>query len=206
MAVISYRKRALILITGAALLMAVCIFSLPDLMIPDSDKLHRVDAIFHLSVETRSKADDYVLDLFQQEYAEQVVCLSSQISHELYPSDFARLNLITRGIPEERINSLHLAIYECPVELVDFLARYCLDHKWDSILIVTSPEGNRRGRQLMRDDFKQRGIELNFTHAPEDELELRRDWWRTHWKIQRLIGAVSDLLLDIYFGDCRQDS
>jgi hypothetical protein len=195
------RILAVLLCTMVMLVMAVA--TLPYFMIPGSETLQRVDGLLHLSVGTRSKADDYVLQLFQQGYSEQIVCLSSQISHDLFPSDYTRINLINRGIPPERISSIHLPIYECPVEVVDFLARYCLDRQWDSVLVVTSPEGNSRGRRLMREDFKKRGISLYFSHAPEDELELRREWWRTHWKIQRLIGAVSDLLLDIYFGDCR---
>ena len=179
------------------------IVSIPDLMIPGSDPPQRVDALLHLSVGTKSKADDYVLQLFLDGSAERIVCLSSQISHDLFPSDYAQINLINRGIPADRIDSLHLPIFECPVEVVDYLAQYCHQRQWRTVLVVTNPEGNRRGRRLMRDEFLKQGIELYFAHSPADEHELRTDWWRTHWKIQRLIGAASDLLLDIYFGDCR---
>ena len=177
--------------------------SIPNLMIPGSDPLRQVDGLLHLSVGTKSKADDYVVQIYNNGYTENIVCISSQISHDLFPSDYTLINLKNRGIPSDRIESLHLPIFECPVEVIDYLAQYCQKRHWRSVLVVTSPEGNRRGRRLMSDEFRKRGVDLYFTHSPEDERELRTDWWRTHWKIQRLIGSASDLLLDIYFGDCR---
>lgn len=203
---IATRRLMLTAMVIVVLLLISAVVSLPHLMIPGSDRLQPVDGLLHLSVGTKSRADEYVLKLFQDGYSEQVVCLSSQISHNLFPADFTRINLINQGIPADKISSLHLPIYECPVEVVDFLVQYCLERRWDAVIVVTSPEGNSRGRRLMRDEFRQRGITLYFTHAPQDELELRTDWWRTHWKIQRLIGAISDLLLDLYFGDCRVTS
>lgn len=196
-------RRGLPVLLGLLLLLVPGAASLPWLVIQRADPLERADGLLHLSVGAKSKADDYVVELYQRGLAPQVVCLSSQISYDLFPGDFTRQNLIERGLAATDISSVHLPILECPAAVIDLLAEMCVARGWKSVIMVTSPEGNRRGRQLVRAEFARRGIKLIQTHSPTDEAELRTDWWRTHWKIQRMIGSVMDAALDLYFGDCR---
>ncbi len=197
-------SRRIICLTALLVLVPVgLIFSLPALMIQRPDRLERADGLLHISVGAKSKADDYVIQLFEEGFTPRIVCLSSQISYDLFPGDYTRRNLIERGVPEGAVSSLHLPILECPAAVIDLLADYCQSQGWKSVIMVTSPEGNRRGRQMVHDEFARRGLRLIQTHSPADEAELRSGWWRTHWKIQRLVGAVMDTLLDRYFGDCR---
>jgi len=179
-------------------------FAIPAIIIRRPDPPQAVAAILHTAVGARSTADDYVISLYRQGYSERIVCVSSQISHELFPADFTKRNLIERGIPETAVTSLHLPIMECPAMTMDYIADFCQREGWKSVMIVSSPEGNPRAGAAMRLEFQRRGIGLIMTHSPEDAAALQSRWWLTHWKIQRVIGAIMETVLDTIYGDCRQ--
>jgi hypothetical protein len=179
-------------------------FAIPAIIIRRPDPPQAVAAILHTAVGARSTADDYVISLYRQGYSKRIVCVSSQISHELFPADFTKRNLIERGIPETAVTSLHLPIMECPAMTMDYIADFCQREGWKSVMIVSSPEGNPRAGAAMRLEFQRRGIGLIRTHSPEDAAALQSRWWLTHWKIQRVIGAIMETVLDTIYGDCRQ--
>lgn len=191
---------ALLLIIAATAIF----FAIPAIVIRRPDPPQAVAAILHTAVGARSTADDYVITLYREGYSTRIVCVSSQISHELFPADFTKLNLIGRGIPETAVTSLHLPIMECPAMTLDYIADFCQREGWKSVMIVSSPEGNPRAGAAMRLEFQRRGIGLIMTHSPEDAAALQSRWWLTHWKIQRVIGAITETVLDTIYGDCRQ--
>ena len=87
---------------------------------------------------------------------------------------------------------------------MQFIAEYCQRKGWKSVMIVSSPEGNPRAGSQARLEFQRLGVGLILTHSPDDAAVLRSRWWMTHWKIQRMVGAIMETVLDMIYGDCRQ--
>lgn len=178
-------------------------FSLPWLLISPADEPRSSDIILYTAIDARSKADDYVVELYRQGYGKKIVCASSQISWEVYPSDFTRANLIAKGIPEEAVVSVHGPITDCEAQAARYLGDYGRSQGWKRVLLVGNPGGSRFGRRLVRREFGARGIEAVMVYAPADERELRDGWWRTHWKVQRLVGAAMETTMDLVYAECR---
>src|SRR5262245_38467879 len=101
LAMIPKRIRSLILIlflfSGS---IALIFFTLPLLLIAPSET-PKSDVILDFSLDSRSMADKYIVWLYREGIARTVVTVSSQISHETYPADYARDHLVALGIKNE---------------------------------------------------------------------------------------------------------
>jgi len=195
-------RRALI---ALGLSLAACValfFALPNLLIAPMDT-PKSDVILHSSIDAHSKADEYVAGLYRQGVARKIVCVSTQVSWELYPADYAREHLISLGVPAEDVISLRLPIAPCVAVNVPTIVEFVKARGWKSALLITQPEDSRYAARLMRKHFEREGVALAVGYAPNDKEQLTRDWWRTHWKVQRFVGDAMNVTLDLFYSECR---
>jgi hypothetical protein len=181
---------------------AALFFALPALLIaPASVAIS--DVILYGAISKHSAADKYVIDLYRRGVARKIVCADSQISWELYPSDYVRESLISQGVHAEDVISLRLPLAPCGGAQAPRIVKFVKDHGWKSALYVTLPEDSRYTDYLARRFFEREGIALAVSYSPEDREELTRSWWRTHWKAQRIFGEAMIVALDRFYSECR---
>lgn len=195
-------RRALI---AMGLSLAGCValfFALPKLMIAPASA-PKSDVILHGSIDAHSKADEYVAGLYRQGVARKIVCVSTPVSWELYPADYARARLIALGVLPEDVISLRLPIVPCVAVNAPTIVEFVKARGWKSALLITQPEDSRYFARLMRKYFEREGVALAVGYAPEDEEQLTRNWWRTHWKVQRFVGDAMSATLDLFYSECR---
>ncbi len=195
-------RRALV---SLGLFLAGCVglfFSLPALLIGSSETAPS-DVIVHLAIDAHSKGDDYVADLRRQSVAKNIVCVSSQVSCGVYPADYAREHLISLGVPAEDVTTVHLPIAPCGAVKIPMIVDHVKSRGWRSVLWVGHPEDSRHAARVARKFFEREGIGFKLSYAPEDKEELTRDWWRTHWKVQRFVGEAMAISLDLLYSECR---
>lgn len=187
------------------LLVAGCValfFALPGLLIAPSSAA-KSDVILLGALSKHSAADKYAIDLYRRGVARKIVCVSSQISLDLYPSDYVRDGLISQGVPAEDVISLHLPLAPCDGAQLPKIVEFVKANGWKSALCVTHPEDSRYSGSLARRFFEREGIALAVGYSQEDREELTRDWWRTHWKTQRMFGEAITIILDRFYSECR---
>lgn len=187
------------------LLAAVCValfFALPALLIAPAT-VAKSDVIVHGAISKHSAADKYVIDLYRRGMARKILCVSSQVSQELYPSDYVRESLISQGVPAEDVISLRMPIEPCDGAYLAKLVEFVKANGWKSALYVTNPEDSRYSDNLARRIFEKEGVALSVSYSPEDREELTRNWWRTHWKTQRMVGEAMIIALDRFYSQCR---
>jgi hypothetical protein len=177
-------------------------FALPGLFIA-APQTERVDVILHTVIDPRSASDQYVMGLYHEGVGAKIICVSSQISVDVYPADYAREHLIARGIPAENVLSLRLPVTDCAAQSLKVIADYVKSSGWGSALLVCNPEDSRYGGWLARRVFDQQRLNIFVTYAPQDKEELTTRWWRTHWKMQRFVGQLINIPIDLLYSECR---
>lgn len=199
------RKWALRVLISLGILAAVCVglfFALPTLLIAPAS-MAQSDCILHGAISKHSAADKYVVDLYRRGVARKIVCVSSQFSRELYPGDYVRESLISQGVPAEDVISLRLPIAPCGGAYLPRMVEFVKANGWKSALYVTHPEDSRYSDNLARRFFEREGVALAVSYSPEDREELTRNWWRTHWKTQRMVASAMMITLDRFYSECR---
>jgi uncharacterized SAM-binding protein YcdF (DUF218 family) len=195
---IRYSIVPVVLVTGCVILF----FLMPLLLIAPS-VTEPSDAILHLAINPHSESDAYIADLYREKFSKKIVCVSSQITWETYPADYARQHLISLGVPAEDVLTLRLPITDCQAVSMSQIVSYVANQGWSNVLLVSNPENSRYSGWLARRAFEKRKISAAVTYSPADRMELTSDWWRTHWKVQRLTDQVMNILFDVLFPDCR---
>ncbi len=188
-----------------ALFWAICValfFALPQLLIAPM-KTAQADVILHAAMDLHSKSDDYVVDLYRRGVAGKIICVSSQISWEVYPADFARERLISLGVPAQDVVSLHLPLAPCDAMKLPLIVDFVKSRGWKSVLWIGRPESSRYAGWLGRRFFEKEGLDVTASYAPGDRDELTQSWWRTHWKVQRFVGTAMNISLDLLYSECR---
>src|SRR5215475_9540452 len=194
-------RRALI---SLGLSLAICVaifFALPNLLIAPANTA-KSDVILHCSISPQSMADEYVADLYRRGLARKIVCISSQVSWELYPGDFARQHLISLGVPPEDVISMRLPTAPCFGANLPRVVEFVKANGWRSALLISHPEDSRYAARLTRRFFEREGVALAVSYAPKDREELTQDWWSTHWKTQRFVAEVMSVTLDLLYSEC----
>jgi hypothetical protein len=176
-------------------------FSLPSLLIAPASEA-KSDIILYCAISSRPD-DKYVIDLYRRGLGRKIVCVGSQVSRELYPSDYMRESLISQGAPAEDVISLRLPITPCGGVALTKIADFVKANGWKSALYVTYPEDSRYSGALARRHFEREGVSLCVGYSPEDRNELTQGWWRMHWKTQRIVGETMSIALDQFYSECR---
>lgn len=194
--------RALI---SLGLLAAVCVaifFALPAMLIAPP-VVAKSDVIVHSAISKHSAADNYVIGLYRQGMARKILCVSSQASWDIYPSDYVRDSLISQGVPAEDVISLRMPIEPCDKAYLTRIAEFMKANGWKSALYITHPESSRYMNSLTRGLFEKEGLTFAVSYSPDDRDELTREWWRAHWKTQRITGEAMVIALDRFYSECR---
>jgi hypothetical protein len=197
-----WARRVLISLGALAAGCVAFFFTLPALLIAPAGEA-KSDVILCGAISKHSTADKYVIDLYRRGVARKVVCQSSQVSPGLYPGDYMRESLISQGVPAEDVISLRLPIAPCGGVDLTKIVEFVKANGWKSALYVTHPEDSRYLGALARGFFEREGVTLAVGYSPEDRNELTRDWWRTHWKAQRMFGEAMIIALDRFYSECR---
>jgi hypothetical protein len=176
-------------------------FSLPSLLIAPASEA-KSDVILYCAASSRSD-DKYVIDLYRRGLGRKIVCVSTQVSRELYPGDYVRESLISQGVPAEDVVSLRLPLAPCGGAILPRIVEFVKANGWKSALYVTYPEDSRYSGSLARRFFEREGIALAVSYSPEDRNELTRSWSRTHWKAQRIFAEAMTITLDRFYSECR---
>jgi hypothetical protein len=197
-----WARRVLISLGLLAVACVALFFALPSLLIAPAS-VAKSDVILYDAISKHSAADKYVIDLYRQGVARKIVCAGSQVSWELYPSDYVRESLISQGVRAEDVISLRLPLAPCGGTQLPRIVEFVKANGWKSALCVTHPEDSRYSDSLARRFFEREGITLAVSYSPDDREELTRNWWRTHWKTQRIIGEAMSVILDQFYSECR---
>lgn len=160
------------------------------------------EVIVHCAIASHSDADEFIARLYHQKLARKIVCVSTQLSWEVYPADFARQHLIALGVPAEDVLTLHLPPEECRAENLPRVTAYLKSQGWRSALLVLNPAESRFGGWQARRYFSRAEITLAVTYSPRDHAELVSGWWRTHWKAQEIIREALNAALDSIYSEC----
>ena len=203
---INLRKRwARRLLISLGLLAAGCValfFTLPALLIAPAS-VAKSDVILYGAISKHSAADKYVIDLYRRGVARKIVCVGSQVSWELYPGDYVRDGLVSQGVNAEDVISLRLPLAPCGGADLPRIVEFVKANGWKSAQYVTHPEDSRYFGSLARRFFEREGIALAVSYSPEDKEELTRNWRRTHWKTQRIVGEAMIIALNRFYSECR---
>jgi len=199
------KRWALLALISLGLLAVGCaalFFALPALLIAPASA-EKSDVILYGAISKHSAADKYVIDLYRRGVARKIVCVSSQVSWELYPGDYVRESLVSQGVNAEDVVSLRLPLVSCDGAQAPRIVEFVKAHGWKSVLYVTHPEDSRYTENLARRFFEREGVALSVSYSPEDREELTRNWWRTHWKTQRMVLEALNIALDRFYSECR---
>lgn len=195
-------KRCLLIILISVILVIITAIVVPYLLISSGDPVP-ADAILYLAIDPYSKSDDYVAELYRRKAAPRIVCAGSQVSHQVFQSDFTREHLIKLGVPESSVESLHLPITDCLGESSDFMRDYIRQRGWKRVLVVVNPGGSRYAGWILRNRLEPAGIAVGVTYNPEIYSELNDRWWMTHWKAQIMVESLIGPALDVWYRECR---
>ncbi len=165
-----------------------------------STPLPDAGVIIHWITLAQSRADQRVVALYQQGHGKKIICVSTPVSWDVYAADFTRQHLLALGVPAENVLTLHLPLEACPAPNERRVAQYVKAQGWQSVLLVTDPIVMS---SRMRKYFQQEGINVALTCVQEDQDELMRQWWKTHWKIQWITKSAFGILLDSAYAECR---
>jgi hypothetical protein len=203
------KEKSLRLVRGfliALCLFSVCIvslfFALPYILIAPP-RVAQTDVIIHAAIAPHTKSDEYVASLYRQKYAAEVICISSQISVDVYPGDYACAHVVSLGVPPEHARSVRLPITDCPAQGMKTITDFIKAQGWKSALMVSSPETSRYGGWLARRAFSRAQIDLSVTYSPDDKMDLTAGWWKEHRKIQRFVQEAMNIPIDLIYAECR---
>jgi hypothetical protein len=195
-------RRGLLALVAGAVLALLFFFSLPWLVIGPAETAP-VDVILHFSIDERYDTDSYVAELYQRGLAREIVCLSSQVAWRVYPADYARQHLIQLGVPAQHVHTLYLPPVECRAQATPLVIAFLKQRGWQSAMMVIDPSISRVTRSRAISAYAREQIKLWVTYSPRDYKTLTDQWWREHWKTQRLTGEVLEAGFDLFYPECR---
>ena len=195
--------RLLLMLAAGGALVLLGFISLPWLTISPADTPKPVDVILHFAVDEQMNGDAYVAELFRQGNAPHILCLSTQAAWEVYPAEYARAHLLELGVPAAQVSTLHLpATLDCRAQVMPLIVNYLKQQGWRSALMVVEPTVSRANRRTAFPVFARAGIELSLSYSPRDYERLTTNWWREHWKIQRMFSEVLNTGFDFFYAEC----
>jgi hypothetical protein len=194
--------RRILISTGVLfLLVLAAVLSIPTIFAPE--RRATADVILHLASDARLQGDEYVVRLFREGLSRSVICASSPASWDLYAADASKEHLIELGVPADAISVLHLPITECGAETVPLLINALSSRGAKSALLVVDPTATRYGEWRARQRFSEAGITVFTTFEIGDRERMLDQWWRSHWKAQRVVGVLMNSTLDLMYASCR---
>lgn len=196
-----YLRRVVLALLICLLSALLLFFSLPWLLIRPAETAP-ADVVLYFASGNTSDTERYVAELYQQGLAKKIVCLSRQITWQIFPADFAREHLLQRGLPAEAVTTFHLPRADCDAELGGLLRDFLQQQGWKRVLVVTTPIASRALNRTLSPSFTRAQISLSVTYAPADAEALRGQWWREHRKTQQVVQQGIETALDLFYPHC----
>lgn len=139
-------------------------------------------------------------DLFHQGKVMSFVCTGGNRSPDIkalgldiLESDLTKMQLVKMGVPDSAINLIKKGT--STLEEAEIILNFSLEHKLDTVLIVSSKYHTRRVHQVFTNKFLDNGIVVLIQGAPSsmyDEL----NWWKSEYG---LIALNNEYLKQIYY-------
>lgn len=198
----AWLRRSLLGLAVGLLLWLAVLFFLPRWSV-GRNETPAVEVIYVTAYDPRLRTVEYAAALYQQGVAKKIACLSNAMTCDIFPSDFARRHLLALGVPEADVSVGYMPDTDCRAQLFAPALQFTQQNGWRRILWIVDPVGSRMMRSVMQPKFKAAGIEMFVTYPPAAEQDFKHDWWREHWKVQRLAYDVLGTSLDLFYAECR---
>ena len=160
------------------------------------DPLERSDAIIVLS-DDNFYADraTHAADLYRHSLAPLVVASGRRLRPYAGIAELMQHDLIERGVPKDRILAVaHNA--ENTREEAQALAQQALDHKWKSVIVVTSNYHTRRARYIFLHVFpSQIAVRVSGSHDGDFDPE---HWWQTRSSLKELTREFAGMVVAMW--------
>ena len=183
---------------------AATVFAFLPLLLVVPAQTTPADVILHFATSSsRTPADDYVAQLYQQKLAQKIVCISRNESCGVYPADDARRRLLAMGIPADDVLTLYLPRAECVAPNLPRMIEMVKAHGWQHALLIISPLRSRVTGNVAIKYFQEAGLQLSVTYASQAAQEITTRWWRDHQTAQNTIEALISTVLDPLYLECK---
>jgi uncharacterized SAM-binding protein YcdF (DUF218 family) len=160
------------------------------------DPLDRSDAIIVLS-DDNFYADraTHAADLYRHNMAPIVVASGRRLRPYAGIAELMTHDLIERGVPKDKILPVaHNA--ENTREEAQALAQQALEHKWRSVIVVTSNYHTRRARYIFLRVFPaQIVVRVSGSHDGDFDPE---HWWQTRSSLKELTREFAGMIVAIW--------
>jgi uncharacterized SAM-binding protein YcdF (DUF218 family) len=161
----------------------------------DEPAVH-ADAILLLS-DDNFYADraTHAAELFRQGVAPVIVASGRRLRPSAGISELMEHDLVERGVPKEKILRLAQDADGTREEAV-VLARLAEDHKWKSVVVVTSNFHTRRARYIFEQVFP-RGIALTVASARDGDFDPER-WWEKRKSVKLFVREIAGMVIALW--------
>jgi uncharacterized SAM-binding protein YcdF (DUF218 family) len=160
------------------------------------DALDRADAIIVLS-DDNFYADraTRAADLYRHNMAQVVVASGRKLRPYAGIAELMEHDLIERGVPKEKIVRVaHNA--ENTREEAQALVQQALEHKWRSVIVVTSNYHTRRARYIFQRVFPAQ-FQVRVTGAHDGDFDPEH-WWQTRQSLKELTREFAGMIVAMW--------
>ena len=130
-------------------------------------------------------------ELFREGYAPLVVASGRRLRPNAGIAELMEHDLIERGVPKDRIIRV-LQDTDSTKEEAGSLVRFVADHRWNSVIIVTSNYDTRRARSIFHRVFPQ-NIIVRVASARDADFDPQQ-WWLRRESIKKLTREFLGML------------
>jgi uncharacterized SAM-binding protein YcdF (DUF218 family) len=160
------------------------------------DALDRADAIIVLS-DDNFYADraTRAADLYRHNMAQVVVASGRKLRPYAGIAELMEHDLIERGVPKEKIVRVaHNA--ENTREEAQVLVQQALEHKWRSVIVVTSNYHTRRARYIFQRVFPAQ-FQVRVTGSHDGDFDPEH-WWQTRQSLKELTREFAGMIVAMW--------
>jgi uncharacterized SAM-binding protein YcdF (DUF218 family) len=160
------------------------------------DPLVRADAIIVLSDDNfYADRSSHAADLFRHGMAPLVVASGRRLRPYAGIAELMQHDLIERGVPKDKILAIaHNA--ENTREEAQALLPQAIDHKWRSVIVVTSNYHTRRARYIFLHVFPaQIDVRVSGSHDGDFDPE---HWWQRRGSLKELVREFAGMVVAIW--------
>jgi uncharacterized SAM-binding protein YcdF (DUF218 family) len=160
------------------------------------DSLDRADAIIVLS-DDNFYADraTRAADLYRHNMAQVVVASGRKLRPYAGIAELMEHDLIERGVPKEKIVRVaHNA--ENTREEAQVLVQQALEHKWRSVIVVTSNYHTRRARYIFQRVFPAQ-FQVRVTGSHDGDFDPEH-WWQTRQSLKELTREFAGMIVAMW--------
>ena len=134
-------------------------------------------------------------ELFRDGFAPLVVASGRRLRPNAGIAELMEHDLIERGVPKDRIIRVQQDT-DSSKEEAESLGRFVADHRWGSVIIVTSNYHTRRARYIFRRVFPQHIVVL-VASARDADFDPQQ-WWLKRKSIKKLTNEFLGMIAALW--------